>query len=41
MSNRLSLGLEDSQRAEAGAGASGPLDETSSRQDGAKTTAGA
>jgi len=37
MSNRLSLSLEDSQRGEAGSGASGALEETSGRQDGANT----
>jgi len=41
MSNRLSLSLEDSQRGEAGPGASGALEETSGRQDGANTTEGA
>jgi len=41
MSNRLSLSLEDSQSGEAGPGASGALEETSGRQDGANTTQGA
>jgi len=41
MSNRLSLSLEDSQSGEAGPGASGALEETSGRQDGANTTEGA
>jgi len=41
MSNRLSLSLEDSQCGEAGLGASGALEETSGRQDGANTTHGA
>jgi len=41
MSNRLSLSLEDSQSGEAGPGASGSLEETSGRQDGANTTEGA
>ena len=41
MSNRLSLRLEDSQSGEAGPGASGALEETSGRQDGANTTEGA
>jgi len=40
MSNRLSLSLEDSQSGEAGPGASGALEETSGRQDGAYTTEG-
>ena len=41
MSNRLSLSLEDSQSGEAGPGASGTLEETSGRQDGANTMKGA
>jgi len=41
MSNRLSYSLEDSQRGEAGPGASGTLEETSGWQDGANTMEGA
>ena len=41
MSNRLLLSLEDSQSGKAGPGASGVLEETSGRQDGANTTEGA
>jgi len=41
MSNRLSLSPEDSQSGDAGPGASGALEETSGRQDGANTTEGA
>jgi len=41
MSNRLSLSVEDCQSGEAGPGASGALEETSGRQDGANTTEGA
>jgi len=41
MSNRLSLRLEDGQSGEAMPGASGVLDATRGRQDGANTTEGA
>jgi len=41
ISNRLSLSLEDSPSGEAGPAASGVLEETSCRQDGANTTEGA
>jgi len=41
MSNRLSLRLKDSESRQAGPGASGELEETSGRQDGANTREGA
>jgi len=41
ISNILSLSQEDSQSGEAGPGASGALEETSGRQEGANTTEGA
>jgi len=41
ISNCLSFSLEDSHSGEAGPGASGPLEETSGRQDGGNTREGA
>ena len=41
MSNCLLFSLEESHSGEAGPGASGPLEETSGRQDGANTMEGA